>query len=89
MFISKSTGASERSSVMLIQKVSAISRRAVRGYDCVQSLMESGELGITTDETDVCPKHSLQIIGEQCNGRRNRAWEASLLQTWTFAINKE
>lgn len=51
--------------------------------------MKSGELGITTDDTDVCPKHSLKIFVKQRNGRRYRPWESSLFQPWKFSINKE
>lgn len=59
MFISKSTGASERSSVMLIHRQCHLVRGCTNDGDRVQSFMESGELGITTDDTDVCPKHPL------------------------------
>ena len=50
--------------------------------DCVQSFMESGKLGITPDDTNVCPKHSVKIFGEQRNGCRYGAWESSLFQPY-------
>jgi len=38
-----------------------------------QPFVKSRELGVPSDQSDVGPKHSLQIMREERNGGRNRA----------------